>query len=99
MCIVMSELLLMTSHKPGVPNLGRETSFFSAVCCSEKEAVDNNCRVKINNLDLQSKSKLQQLYLVQRNETDRKGLRLQSIFQLKYSQLKNVIINWVYGRK
>ena len=28
-------------RKPGVPNLGRETSF-SAVCCSEREAVDNN---------------------------------------------------------
>ena len=39
--IVMSELLLMMSHKPGVPNLGQETSF-SAVCCNEREVVDNN---------------------------------------------------------
>ena len=38
---VMSELLPMTSHKPGVPNLGQETSF-SAVCCSEREAVDDD---------------------------------------------------------
>ena len=28
----------MTSHKPGVPNLMRETSF-SGVCCNEREAI------------------------------------------------------------
>ena len=39
--LVMSELLLMTSHKPGIQNLGRETSF-GAVCCSESEAVDDD---------------------------------------------------------
>ena len=45
----------MTSHKPGVPNLGRETSF-SGVCCNEREAVDDDlymCSlVRINLLEV-----------------------------------------------
>ena len=35
----MSELLLMTSHKPGVPNLGRETSSLQCVAVRKRQLI------------------------------------------------------------